>query len=137
MKPRLAEASDMTDALELPNGDEVTPEDVFLYNDYPYRLVWLDAAEDHAFELSPLYWGDSGMDIPFRDREALIDQWEPESRGVLTPEEWRTWLEDASADPRFDDAELDALAADLPTDWEPTGGSDDSGGGLMERLGLR
>ena len=29
----------MSEALELPNGDEVTPEDVFLYNDYPYRLV--------------------------------------------------------------------------------------------------
>jgi len=126
----------MADSLELPNGETVTPDDVFLYNDYPYRLVWLDD-DTHEFELSPLYWGDSGMDIPFRDRNALVDQWEPESRGVLTAEEWRTWLEDASADPRFDDEELQALATELPTDWEPDEGSDDSGGGLMERLGLR
>jgi len=135
MKPRLAEASDMTDALELPNGDEVTPEDVFLYNDYPYRLVWLDAAEDHAFELSPLYWGDSGMDIPFRDREALVDQWEPESKGLLSEDEWADWLDDASDDPRFDHEELAELAGELPTDWEPEGGSD-SDGGLLDRLGF-
>jgi len=126
----------MSDSLELPNGDTVTPDDVFCYNDYPYRLVWLDNDDTHAFELSPLYWGDSGMDIPFRDREALVDQWEPESLGVLTAAEWRDWLEAASEDPRFDDAELEALAAELPTDWEPDEQSED-GGGLMERLGLR
>ena len=39
----------MADTLELPNGDEVTPEDVFLYNDYPYRLVWLDDDEYERF----------------------------------------------------------------------------------------
>ena len=135
MKPRLAQAFDMPDALELPNGDEVTPEDVFLYNDYPYRLVWLEHGE-HAFELSPLYWGDSGMDIPFRDREALVDQWEPESRGVLSAEEWAQWLENASDDPRFDREELTELAAELPPDWEPDSDSDADGGGLLDRLGL-
>jgi len=124
----------MTDALALPNGEEVTPEDVFLYNDYPYRLVWLDDG-DHAFELSPLYWGDSGMDIPFRDREALVDQWEPESRGLLSAEEWADWLADASDDPRFDDTELAELAEELPTDWEYEAESE-SDGGLLDRLGL-
>jgi hypothetical protein len=124
----------MPDPLELPNGDEVTPEDVFLYNDYPYRLVRLDS-EEYAFKLSPLYWGDSGMDIPFRDREALVDQWEAGQQGLLTPEEWADWLASASADPRFDDEELAHLAAELPTDWEPPGGSD-SGGGLRDLLGL-
>jgi len=124
----------MTDALALPNGEEVTPEDVFLYNDYPYRLVWLDDG-DHAFELSPLYWGDSGMDVPFRDREALVDQWEPESRGLLSAEEWADWLADASDDPRFDDTELAELAEELPTDWEYEAESE-SDGGLLDRLGL-
>ncbi|MDS0283020.1 hypothetical protein [Haloarcula onubensis] len=124
----------MADTLELPNGDAVTPEDVFLYNDYPYRLVWLDGG-DHEFELSPLYWGDSGMDIPFRDREALVDQWEPESRGLLSEDEWAAWLEEASADPRYDHTELIELADELPTDWEPAA-RDDSGGGLLDRLGF-
>ena len=124
----------MADTLELPNGDEVTPEDVFLYNDYPYRLVWLDS-DEYAFELSPLYWGDSGMDIPCHDREALVDQWEPESRGLLSEEEWTGWLDDASDDPRFDREELTELAAELPTDWEPEPESD-SDGGLLDRLGL-
>lgn len=124
----------MADSLELPNGDEVTPDDVFLYNDYPYRLVWLDGG-DHAFELSPLYWGDSGMDIPFRDREALVDQWEAGQQGLLDPDEWADWLDAASADPRFDDEELAHLAAELPTDWEPASESS-SGGGLRDRLGL-
>ena len=124
----------MADSLELPNGDAVTPDDVFLYNDYPYRLVWLDD-DTHAFELSPLYWGDSGMDIPFRDREALVDQWEVQSRGLLTDEQWADWLDDAEDDPRFDDDELAELAAELPTDWEYEGTTDD-GGGLRDRLGL-
>ncbi|MDS0259132.1 hypothetical protein NDI56_06970 [Haloarcula sp. S1CR25-12] len=124
----------MAGSLDLPNGDEVTPDDVFLYNDYPYRLVWLDD-DTHAFELCPLYWGDSGMDIPFRDREALVDQWEPESRGLLSPEEWGDWLDAAADDPRFDDDELAHLAAKLPTDWEPEDTGDDSGG-LRDRLGL-
>ncbi len=124
----------MSDTLTLPNGDEVGPEDVFLYNNYPYRLVWLDD-ERHAFELSPLYWGDSGMDIPFRDREALVDQWDADSAGLLTPEEWADWLGEATEDPRFDEAELRELAAELPTDWEPPA-ADDGGGGILDRLGL-
>ena len=123
----------MSDTLALPNGDRVTPEDVFLYNNYPYRLVWFDD-DTHAFELSPLYWGDSGMDIPFRDREALVDQWDADSEGVLTPAEWATWLDEATQDPRFDEAEIRELAAELPTEWEPP--TADSGGGFLERLGL-
>jgi hypothetical protein len=124
----------MADSLELPNGDDVTPEDVFLYNDYPYRLVWLDG-ESHAFELSPLYWGDSGMDIPFRDREALVDQWGAGQQGLLTDEEWGAWLDSASSDPRFAEEELAELAGELPTDWEPDG-DDEGSGGLRDRLGL-
>lgn len=125
----------MPETLELPNGDAVSPEDVFLYNDYPYRLVWLES-ESHEFKLSPLYWGDSGMDIPFRDREALVDQWETESKGLLTPEEWADWLDTATADPRFDDEEVATLAEELPTEWTPADESDDASGGLRDRLGL-
>ena len=125
----------MPETLELPNGDVVSPDDVFLYNDYPYRLVWLEA-ESHAFKLSPLYWGDSGMDIPFQDREALVDQWETDSKGLLGPEEWADWLEAATTDPRFDDEEVATLAEELPTEWTPPTESDDAGGGLRDRLGL-
>lgn len=123
----------MTDTLTLPNGDEVTPDDVFLYNNYPYRLVWLDD-ERHAFKLSPLYWGDSGMDIPFQDREALVDQWDADSAGLLTADGWADWLDDATEDPRFDGTELRELAAELPTDWEPP--ATDDGSGILDRLGL-
>lgn len=118
----------MSETLELPNGDVVSPADVFCYNDYPYRLVWLDD-DTHEFALSPLYWGDSGMDIPFRDRAALIDQWEADSRGLMSPAEWERWLDDAADDPRFGDAEVAALAEELPT---PEGTVD----GLRDTLGL-
>ena len=125
----------MSRTLELPNGDVVSPDDVFCYNDYPYRLVWLED-DTHEFALSPLYWGDSGMDIPFRDREALVDQWEVDSQGRMTPEEWADWLDDATTDPRFSDDEVTSLAAELPTEWDSSGGNSDSGGGLRDRLGL-
>ncbi|MFC7028562.1 hypothetical protein ACFQJ5_14955 [Halomicroarcula sp. GCM10025324] len=103
----------MPDTLELPNGDVVAPDDVFLYNDYPYRLVWLDD-ETYAFELAPLYWGDSGMNVPFHDREALVDQWDTDSEGLLSPDGWDRWLDHAQSDPRFDDGEVRALAEELP-----------------------
>ncbi|EMA09708.1 MULTISPECIES: hypothetical protein [Haloarcula] len=125
----------MSQTLELPNGDVVSPDDVFCYNDYPYRLVWLDD-DTHEFALSPLYWGDSGMDIPFRDREALVDQWEVDSHGQMTAEEWADWLDDATEDPRYSDDEVTSLAAALPTEWDSTGGDPDSGGGILDRLGL-
>jgi hypothetical protein len=125
----------MSQTLELPNGDVVSPDDVFCYNDYPYRLVWLDD-DTHEFALSPLYWGDSGMDIPFRDREALVDQWEVDSQGRMTAEEWADWLDDATADPRYSDDEVTSLAAELPTEWDPEDEDSDSGGGLRDRLGL-
>jgi hypothetical protein len=124
----------MVRTLKLPNGDVVSPDDVFCYNDYPYRLVWLDD-DTHEFALSPLYWGDSGMDIPFRDREALVDQWEVDSQGRMTAEEWADWLDDATTDPRYSDDEVASLAADLPTEWTPDGGGGDSGG-FLDRLGL-
>ncbi|EMA01429.1 hypothetical protein SAMN05443574_11272 [Haloarcula vallismortis] len=125
----------MSRTLELPNGDVVSPGDVFCYNDYPYRLVWLEG-DTHEFALSPLYWGDSGMDIPFRDREALVDQWEVDSRGQMTAEEWANWLDDATADPRYSDDEVTSLAAELPTEWDPEDEDLDSSGGLRDRLGL-
>ncbi|WP_276272464.1 hypothetical protein [Haloarcula litorea] len=122
----------MSETLELPNGDEVTPDDVFLYNGYPYRFVPVEG-DEYAFVLSPLYWGDSGMDVPFPDREALVDQWGTDSRGLLSESEWADWLDDATEDPRFDDEEVAALAAELPTTWEPEGSSD---GGFLSRLGF-
>ena len=126
----------MARTLELPNGDVVSPADVFCYNDYPYRLVWLDD-DTHEFALSPLYWGDSGMDIPFRDREALVDQWETDSQGRMTGEEWAAWLDAATTDHRFDDEEVASLAAELPTEWTPDDSdSDTDSGGLRDRLGL-
>jgi hypothetical protein len=103
----------MADTLELPTGDAVAEGEVFLYNDYPYRLRWLDDP-DYDFLFSPLFWGDSGMDIPFRDREALVDQWE--SGGVRSPEGWERWLDRVADDERFGDEEVTALAAELPVD---------------------
>jgi hypothetical protein len=129
------------ETIELPNGEVVTPEDVFLYENYPYRVQFPDrdgsAAEepgaenpDYEFELSPLYWGGTELDIPFRDREALVEQWGSESRGTLTEMEWEQWgsesrgtltemeweqwLREARHDDRFGDEELDALARELP-----------------------
>jgi hypothetical protein len=126
----------MSERLELPNGDLVGPDDVFLYNGYPYRLVWLDH-EKYDFELSPLYWGDSGMDIPFQDREALVDQWGTDSRGLLTDEEWAAWIEDASEDERFGDQEVAELAQTLPGDAEVDPASEESdSGSLRDVLGL-
>lgn len=104
----------MPRTLELPNGESVTSEDVFLYNNYPYRFVFVDG-EEYEFELSPLHWGGGEMDIPFRDREALVEQWGSESRGTLTPEEWEQWLREVRHDERFGDDELTALARELPT----------------------
>ncbi|MBV0901549.1 hypothetical protein [Haloarcula salina] len=130
----------MSETLELPNGDVVSPDDVFNYNDYPYRLVWLDG-DAHDFAFSPLYWGDSGMDIPFRDREALVDQWEVDAEGLLTPAEWEDWLDEAASDPRFSDEEVAGLADELPGEWDGDAGESDSSsressGGLRDRLGL-
>jgi hypothetical protein len=105
----------MSETLRLPNGDEVTPEDVFLFNDYPYRYVPLDDTE-FAFKLAPLYWGGSDMDVPFPERSDLVEQWGDDSRGTLTAEEWEAWLRQARSDPRFGEDELDALARELPTD---------------------
>lgn len=102
----------MAETLELPNGETVTPGDVFLYNGYPYRFVPL-ADEEYAFALSPLYWGGGEMDVPFRDRTALVDQWGPDSRGTLADEEWEAWLREARHDDRFDEAELDAIAREV------------------------
>jgi hypothetical protein len=115
------------ETLRLPNGEVVTPEDVFLYENYPYRVQFPDdrnapgdgkpadgETSDYEFYLSPLYWGGGEMDIPFRDREALVEQWGSESRGTLTEMEWEQWLREVRHDDRFGDEELDALARELP-----------------------
>ena len=103
----------MTRTLTLPNGEDVTEEDIILYNGYPYRVRFVND-EKYEFELSPLYWGDSGMDVPFADREALVDQWESSSRGILTDSEWKLWLREARHDPHFTDTELNEIARELP-----------------------
>ena len=104
----------MAHELTLPNGETVTEGDVILHDNYPYRVVFPDD-DEYVLELSPLYWGDSGMDVPFRDRDALREQWAPDSRGTLTPDQWNAWLQEARQDDRFGDDELDELARELPT----------------------
>jgi hypothetical protein len=123
----------MSDTLELPNGDVVDTEDVFLYNDYPYRFVPLDHHE-FEFKLTPLYWGNSDMDVPFPDREDLVEQWGENSRGLLDDEEWVAWLESARDDDRFGDDELGHIAGELGID-----GGDEEGGltsSIRDALGL-
>lgn len=127
--------------LELPTGETVTPDDVFCYGDYPYRFVPADehgttarpagpgpAPDEVEFYLVPLYWGGGDMDVPFRDRAALVEQWE-DSRGVLGEAEWRDWLVEARADDRFDDEELDAIARELGV-----GDVEGGAGGLLARI---
>jgi hypothetical protein len=123
----------MSETLELPNGDVVDTEDVFLYNDYPYRFVPLDHPE-FAFKLTPLYWGNSDMDVPFPDRSDLVEQWDERSRGVLTDEEWRSWVESAREDERFDDAEIDHVANELGL--EPRREGTGVVGSIRDALGL-
>jgi hypothetical protein len=116
----------MAETLELPSGDVVTPDDVFLHDGYPYRYVPVED-DEYAFLLSPLYWGDSGMDIPFRDRDALAAQWSDDSRGTLTASQWRDWLDDARDDDRIDPEEVSALARELPVDVRDDGVNDADG----------
>ncbi|WP_134668583.1 hypothetical protein [Halorussus marinus] len=119
----------MDRTLELPNGETVAPDDVFLYNNYPYRVAFPDEA-DYEFALSPLHWGGGEMDVPFRDRTALVEQWGPDSRGTLSPDEWEQWLEEARHNDRIGDGEVDALARELPV----SGGDSARDGGLVGRL---
>lgn len=178
MSPRTV-ARAVPETLELPTGETVTPEDVFLYNGYPSRFVPVgaDGRRPHgderestdgtggvgaaggtggpggpasgkeadpgsgevAFLVAPLYWGDSGMDVPFRDREAFYDQWGPDSRGTLDADEWRAWLRDARADDRFGDEEVDALARELLPEADASTGATGEGGvvaRLRRALGL-
>lgn len=116
----------MSDTLELPTGETVTPDELFLYGGYPYRYRPRDDAD--AFDLVPLYWGDSDLDVPFEDRAALVDRWDAESGGVLTDAEWERWLAEAREDERYADDEVAALARELPVD------APEGSGGLLERL---
>lgn len=108
----------MAHELTLPNGETVTEGDVILHDNYPYRVVFPDD-DEYELELSPLYWGDSGMDVPFRTRDALVEQWASDSRGTQTRDEWEQWLREARHDDRFGDAELEELARELPTTSGP------------------
>lgn len=116
------------ETLDLPSGETVTPEDVFHYEGYPYRFEPSDD-DATAFVLSPLYWGGGQMDVPVPSMEAFRAEWSDRSRGVLATDEWEAWLADARGDDRYDDAELDALAAEL--------GLDDRAGGLLARIRRR
>ncbi|UIO99038.1 hypothetical protein Hbl1158_10890 [Halobaculum sp. CBA1158] len=117
------EAGESPATLELPTGETVETGTVFSFNGYPYRFVPLDHPE-YRFRLAPLYWGGGDMDVPFADRDELVEQWGPESRGVLTDEEWRDWLIEARADDRFGEDELDAVERELLGEE----------GGLLDRI---
>lgn len=95
--------------LELPNGDVIEPGDVILFEGYPYRYV----DRDDGFVLSPLYWGESDLDLWFESPADLEDRWGPESRGVLAEAEWRAWLDEARSSPTFSDAELESIADEV------------------------
>lgn len=101
----------MSSTLTLPNGETVEPGEVILYEGFPYRYV--ADADDAAFLLSPLFWGDSPLDVPFSSRQALVDQWTEASRGTLTEAEWEDWLADAREDDRFGEEELVFIADEL------------------------
>ena len=135
------------DTLELPTGETVMPDDVFCYEGYPYRFLPAEARDgttahaegpgpgpdEVAFYLVPLHWGGGDMDVPFRDREALVEQWD-DARGVLTDAEWAEWLVEAREDDRFDDDELDAIERELGLADAPSGGADGDAGDLLARL---
>lgn len=101
--------------LELPTGETVTPDDVFHYEEYPYRFRPTDDPET-AFVLAPLYWGETGMDVAVPSRSAFVAEWSDRSRGVLSEAEWETWLSEARRDDRYTDEELDAIAIELGVD---------------------
>lgn len=121
----------MTETLELPDGTVVTPEDVFLYNDYPYRFVPTDETEPDAFLLSPLYWGGGEMDIPFSDHDVLREQWNSDESGDLDRDEWEQWLDDARGNDKLDEAEVDALTAEILGETATTAATDD---GILSRI---
>ncbi|MEZ3117758.1 hypothetical protein RYH80_17715 [Halobaculum sp. MBLA0147] len=119
----------MAETLELPDGSVVGVDEVFLYNGYPYRFVPVEGDGEPAFLLSPLYWGGGDMDVPFADREALSDQWEPGESGRLDETGWRDWLAEAREDDTLGDAEVEALATELLDGESESGDS-----GLLDRL---
>lgn len=91
--------------IELPNGEVAEPGDVILYEGYPYRVD-----RDDVIVLSPVYWGDSALDLTFESAGELSAEWGDESAGLLSESEWEEWLADARRDERFGDEELDAIA---------------------------
>jgi len=110
----------MSATLELPNGETVTPDEVFLFEGYPYRFLPAERAtggvaaeEEVELLLRPLYWGGGDMDVPLRDRSELAERWGPDSEGTMTDEKWADWLEELRADDRFGDDEVDALTREL------------------------
>lgn len=119
----------MAETLELPDGSVVGVDEVFLYNGFPYRFVPVEGDGEPAFLLSPLYWGGGDMDVPFTDREALCDQWEPGESGRLDEAGWRDWLAEAREDDTLGDAEVEALAAEILDE-----ASESDRSGLLDRL---
>lgn len=120
--------------LELPTGETVTPDDVFLFGGYPYRFV---PGDGDAFVLSPLYWGGGDMDVPFRDREELAFRWgeDGEANGPMSEPAWAEWIDEHRDDERFGDEELDALARELGVTDELGDEGDETG--LVSRLRRR
>ena len=117
------------DRLELPNGETIEPGEVILFEGYAYRYEGpADAGagdgngrdrDPEGFRLAPIHWGDSDLDLRFSGPADLRDRWGPDSRGRLTADEWRAWLEDARTDPGFVDAELDAIESAVLPDRGP------------------
>lgn len=123
------------ETLELPTGERVTPDDVFLFDGYPYRFV----PREEGFVLSPLHWGGGDMDLPFGGPEELSFRWddgetaepappyegsvEDYPDGTMADAEWAAWLDAARDDDRFGEAELDAVARELGVADGGDGGS--------------
>lgn len=95
--------------LELPTGETIEPGDVILFEGYPYRYY----DRGTGITLSPLYWGESDLDLWFESERELHERWGPESRGTLSEPEWRTWLDDARDSPTFSDAELTSIKREV------------------------
>lgn len=95
--------------LDLPNGETIQPGTVILFEGYPYRYV----EDDHGVMLSPLYWGESDLDLWFESERELHDRWGSDSHGTLSEQEWRTWLRDARESPMFSEGELDSIAREV------------------------
>ncbi len=110
--------------LELPIGDVVSPTTVRT------RSTPTDASgrERPRVAPSPLYGATAAW--TYRSATGRHSSTSGKSFTGSIPEEWADWLDDATTDPRYSDDEVTSLAAELPTEWDSTGGDPDSGGGI-------